>query len=194
MDNAIGITEKVNQITSLGVGLYTQVFSPEVGTLVWSAFVPDLAALEAATDKLNADDGFVSMADEGASLTTGAVDDSLVQIVYGQPDPNRHVEYATVIQAVCANGKVGRGIELGMEIAQRAEKTIGTPVMFVTAVTGTYGGVGWITGHNDIHAVEAAQEALAADTKFTEFVDRETGSVYAAEPELTTQLLYRLIA
>jgi hypothetical protein len=191
---SIGITEKVNQITGLGVNLYSQVFSPEVGTLVWSAFVPDLATLEAASDKLTADDGFISMTDEGSALTTDQLDDSLVQVLHGQPDPNRHVEYATVVQAVCANGSVARGIEVGMEIAQRAERATGTPTMFVASTTGVYGSVGWITGHSDIRAVEAAQGALMADASFGEFVDREAGKVYAEQPNLTTQLLYRQLA
>src|SRR5436190_19102365 len=60
---ATAITEKVNQISGLPVSLFTQVFSPGVGTLVWSTFVPDLATLEAATDKLNTDDGYISMGD-----------------------------------------------------------------------------------------------------------------------------------
>ena len=46
---ATSITEKVNQIVSLNTGLFAQTFSPEVGTLVWSTFVPDLATLEPAT-------------------------------------------------------------------------------------------------------------------------------------------------
>ena len=37
---ATAITEKVNEITGLNVGLYMQTFSPEVGTLSWSTFLP----------------------------------------------------------------------------------------------------------------------------------------------------------
>src|ERR1700760_1812471 len=77
---ATAITEKVNQITSLNVGLYAQVFSPGLGTLAWSPFVPDLATLEAADDKLLVDDGYVSMLDEGAKYDAGGADDALVQI------------------------------------------------------------------------------------------------------------------
>src|SRR5258707_15394309 len=58
---ATGITEKVNQVSGLPVSLFTQVFSPEVCTLVWSTLVPDLATLKAGTDKLNVEDGLVSM-------------------------------------------------------------------------------------------------------------------------------------
>jgi hypothetical protein len=52
MEWALGQTEKVNRITGLPISLYAQVFSPEVGAIGWSTFVPDLATLEAAGDKL----------------------------------------------------------------------------------------------------------------------------------------------
>jgi hypothetical protein len=183
----------VNQITALNVSLYSQVFSPEVGTLVWTAMIPDLEALEAANDKLLADDGYISMIDEGATLLDGSLDDSLAQIVYGQPDPNRQVEYATTVQAVCVPGRFARGVELGIEIAQRVEKITGNPMLFTSTATGQYGGVTWINTHPDIRSLEAEEAALAADTSFGEFVDRETASVYSADA-LPTQLMFRRLA
>lgn len=190
---ATGITEKVNQISGLPISLYTQVFSPEVGTLVWSSFVPDLATLEAATDKLNVDDGYLSMQDAGAKFSLGGADDALLQVVYGEPDPNRPVEYVTTVQTVCASGSVTRGIELGIEIAQRVEKVLGIPGMCITGTTGNYGSVGWITGYADVKELEGAQQKLAADTKFGEFVDKSVRGVYAEEPSATNQLIYRRI-
>jgi hypothetical protein len=190
---ATGITEKVNQVSGLPVSLFTQVFSPEVGTLVWSTFVPDLATLEVATDKLNVDDGFVSMGDAGVKFSLGGADDALAQVVYGEPDPNRPVEYVTTVQSVCASGSVARGIELGVEIAQRVEKVLGIPGMFITGATGNYGTVGWITGYANVKELEAAQQKLAADTKFGEFVDKGVRGVYTEESFATNQLIYRRI-
>jgi hypothetical protein len=51
---SFNITEKVNQISELDVGLWTTVFSPGLGTLVWTANCDDLAILEAPDDKLMA--------------------------------------------------------------------------------------------------------------------------------------------
>ena len=42
---------------------------------------------------------------------------------------------ATTVQTVCASGSLAKGVELGIEIAQRAEKSLGTPVLFATATT-----------------------------------------------------------
>ncbi len=191
---ATGITEKVNQITGLNVGLFALTFSPEVGTLSWSTFVPDLPTLEAANDKLLVDDAYVSMLDAGAKFALGGADDTLLQVVHGEPDPNRQIDYATVVQTTCANGSVAKGVEIGIEIAKRAEKAMSTPTLFGTGVTGNYGSVGWITGHADANALERAQQALVADTKFVEFIDKNVPGVYADEPTASQQLIWRRIA
>jgi len=191
---ATAVTEKVNQITGLEVGLWMQVFSPGFGTVAWSTFVPDLATLEAAGDKLNSDAGYVAMTDEGAAYISTGLDDSLSQIVHGEPDPNRAVEYVAVVQAVCAGGQAANGIGVGVEIAQQAEAVTGLPTMFASNVTGPYGGVGWLTGYENIAAFEAAGDALNRDPAWLQLVDAKAGGVYLEDPALTQQLIYRRIA
>jgi hypothetical protein len=190
---ATGITEKANQITGLNIGLFAPTFSPGVGTLSWSTFVPDLPTIEAANDKLLVDDAYVSMLDAGAKFALGGADDALLQIVHGAPDPSRQIEYATTVQTVCASGSLTKGVELGIEIAQRAEKSLGTPVLFATATTGSYGAVSWISGYADAHALEKSQQALAADAKFAEFVDKSVKGVYVDDPSQTQQRILRRI-
>jgi hypothetical protein len=194
MEWALGQTEKVNRITGLQVSLYMQVYSPEVGSIGWTTFVPDLATLEAAGDKLNVDDDFVSATDKGASLIVGGTDDTLSQVVYGQPDPSRPIEYVTAVHTVCATGNLARGMELGVEIAQRAEKITGTPTLFLADVTGAYGGVGWVSGHENVQALEAAQQKLAGDPSWGKYLDKEIKGTYTDEPSATTQLVYRRLA
>ncbi len=194
MEWALGQTEKVNQITGLQVGLYGQVFSPEVGAIGWSTFVPDLATLEAAGDKLNVDDAFVAAVDQGAAFTVGGADDTLAQVVHGEPDPNRQIEYVTAVRTVLVNGSIARGLEVGVEIAQRAEKITGTPTLFLADVTGTYGGIGWVSGHANVQAMEAAQQALMADSSWVKHIDKEVRGTYAEEPSATTQLIFRRLA
>jgi hypothetical protein len=191
---ALEQTEKVNQITGLQVSLYMQVYSPEVGAIGWSTFVPDLSTLEAAGDKLNADDAFVAAVDKGAAMTVGGAEDSLAQVIYGEPDPSRQIEYVTVVRAVSATGNVAKGMEVGVELAQRAEKIMGTPALFLADVTGNYGGVAWASGYENVQALEAAQQALAGDPSWAQFVDKQTAGVYAEEPSLTTQIIYRRLA
>jgi hypothetical protein len=194
MEWALGQTEKANRITGLQLSLYMQLYSPEVGVIGWSTFVPDLATLEAAGDKLNVDDDFVSATDKGAALLVGGADDSLAQVLYGEPDPNRQVEYVTTVRAVCATGNLARGLELGVELAQRVEKITGIPSLFLADVTGIYGGVGWVSGYANVQEMEAAQQTLAADPSWAKDVDEAVKGTYAEEPSLTTQLIFRRLA
>jgi hypothetical protein len=194
MEWALEQTERANQITDLQVSLYMEVYSPQVGAVGWSTFVPDLAALEAAGDKLTADDSFVAATDKGAAMTVGGASDSLAQVIYGEPDPSRQIEYVTVVRAVCATGNVARGLEAGVELAQRAEKIMSTPSLFLADVTGNFGGVAWASGYENVQALEAAQQSLASDESWAKFVDKATTGVYAEEPSLTTQTIYRRLA
>jgi hypothetical protein len=191
---AAGITEQVNQITGLQVGLFASVFSPEAGTLSWGSFVPDLAAIEAAGDKLQGDAAFQDNVAKGVKLGMGGLDDSLLQVLYGEPDPDATVNYVSSVQSVCANGNFARGVEVGIEIAKRADAATGTSTMFVLGQTGVYGGVGWLTGYPDIQTLEASGQTLNADAKFLEYVDKEAGKAYVGDAGATQQRIWRRIA
>jgi hypothetical protein len=193
MNWATELTEQVNQITALGVRLFTQVWSPELGRLSWACFVPDLSALEAANDKLLADDSFVAKVDQGARFLSGGVDDTLGQILHGTPDPNRNVEYVTAVRAVCAHGNIQRGIEVGMEIAQKAESITGLPTLFMSGATGVYGQVGWATGHENVQSIDAAEAALMGDASWMDLIDNKAGQVYAQAPSPTQVVLRRIM-
>lgn len=54
------ITDRVNQVTDLGFTMHAQVFSADVGELVWAAAVPDLATLEKGVEKLQVDDFYIA--------------------------------------------------------------------------------------------------------------------------------------
>lgn len=191
---ATSITENVAQSTGLAVGLWNQLFSPAVGTLVWTAFVPDLATLEGANDKLLADDAYNDLVERGNEFVIpGSMDDTLGMIVHGEPDPNREVEYVAVVRSTISAGKLARGMGLGVEIAQRAEQITGQPTAFVADSTGNYGGVAWLTGFANATDLERGQQALNTDQSFIELIDTQVAGVYADQPEANTQLLYRRI-
>lgn len=190
---SLKITEKVNQISELEVSLWTTVFSPGVGTLVWTAATEDLAVLEATTDKLAVDDGYISLVDEGAKFASGdPIDDALVQLVLADVDAaNSTPNYASVVRSAMAPGKTVRGIELGVDIAQRAKKITGRPTSFGVVSTGPYGGVEWISLYDSVDELQKADAAIAADASFAQYVDKEASTAYNAG--VTTQTIYRRI-
>lgn len=179
---AAEITEKVNQITEFDAHLWTTVFSPAEGTLVWTTLVENLAVLEASSAKMIADPGYISLVDSGAELASGdPIDDGLLQIVFADPaSADVHAQYATVVQAVLAPGNAVRGVELGVEIAQKAGGIMRTPTSFGVATTGTYGAVEWISVYDSVEKLEQGQQALAADAAFGELLDKEGSKAYMA--------------
>ena len=191
---AVTMTEHAKRVSGLDVGLWGQVWSPEFGRISWTTFVPDLATLAAAGDKLNADAKMAADAAKGAEHTTGGMDDALNNILHGDLDPNApQAEYVTSVATVCASGQLAKAMATGIDIALRAEKITGAATMFAANVTGVYGGVGWLTGFPTIEALEAAEQAVASDADWVKEIDK-AGAVFSADPSVTTQLIHRRFA
>jgi hypothetical protein len=190
---ALNITEKANQISEVPVTLWSRVFSPGVGTLVWTAILEDLAALEATDTKLMADSGYLQLLDQGAAFASGdPVDDQLVSLVVTDRAPEGSPTYASVVQTVLTGGAMAKGIELGAEIAQRVKAITGCRCSFAVAATGQFGGVEWITGYGSIEELERAQQAIQADAGFNKLLDEKASQVYLRGT--TTQTVYRKLA
>jgi hypothetical protein len=188
------ITNRVSQTTGLQVGVWNQVFSPAVGTILWTTMVPDLATLEGATDKLAVDEHYADLVEKGQDYTMpGIVDDVLGVIIRGEPDPNRRNEYVISVRTTILGGKIATGMALGVEIAERVEAITGSPTLFMADATGNYGGVGWATGFANIGDLERAQMAVNGDAKFIELIDDKAKGVYNDTPGEATQVIYRRI-
>ena len=194
MEWVADVTNRVRQTTGLQVGVWNQMFSPAVGTLLWTTVVPDLATLEGAFDKLAVDEDYADLVDKGLDYTMpGMVDDVLGVIISGAPDPDRPNEYAIVARASIVSGQIATGMALGVEIAERVEAITGSPTLFMADATGNYGGVGWATGFANIGDLERAQMAVNGDAKFIELIDDKAKGVYNDEPGTATQVVYRHI-
>ena len=190
---AVEITEKVNQISDLRFGLYTNMFSAGVGTLTWGCLSPDLAALEAVSDKLAADDGFAALSDRGQKFTTGELDDTLLQVVHNEPDASTNPEYIVAVTGLQRPGEFAKGLEVGVKIAEAASRITGARTAFGTSVSGDYGGVAWVTGFENIGAMEAANNALSADESFLKLVDHEASKCFESGLGATVQTIYRRV-
>jgi hypothetical protein len=190
---ALKVTEKVNQISEVPVELWSSVFSPRADTLAWSATVDDLLTLETIDNKLISDSGYVTLVEEGAAHGSGdPIDDALLQFVFADPaTADVAATYATTVQATLAPGGMARGIELGVETAQRAGKISGCPTSFCTSLTGTYGSVEWVSVYSSIEQLQRGQEAIAADADFAQLLDKELSKVYLPG---AVQLAWRKIA
>jgi len=193
LDWALRITEKVNQISETPVTLWSSVFSPRSQSLVWTATVDELLTLETIEGKLMSDSGYIALVGEGATHgSDDPIDDGLLQIVFADPKATEiEATYATTVQATLAPGGSSRGMELGVETAQRAGAITGCPTSFALSVTGPYGSVEWISVYTSVEELQRGQEALGADAEFAQLVDKELSKVYLPG---AIQLAWRKVA
>ena len=189
----LNITEKVNQISELEISLWSTVFSPGLGTLVWTAAVEELAELEATDAKLMADSGYLSLVDEGSKFSSGeAINDGLVQIVYSNDAlAPISAQYAAVVRSQLIPGAMARGVEVGVAIAQRTEALSGGPTIFGLDSTGAYGGVMWASTYGSIEELQTAEAAVNSDPSFVAFIDSDASTCFNAA--VTTQTIYRRV-
>jgi hypothetical protein len=187
------VCAKVRAVTGQEVQLWATVYSPGFGTLSWTAWFEDLAHLETVGDKLQADAAYLDLVDRGADLTEGGLDDGVFQVLHGVPDPARDIHYVTAVEAVVAAGEIARAMGMGVEIAQKAEAITGSPTLFGQSLSGPYGSVGWLTGHEDIAKLEANAQALVADPGWLELIDR-SGGCWLEDAAATQQTIYRRLA
>jgi hypothetical protein len=191
---AVSAQEKAVQITGLQVSLYSRVFSAELGTIVYAVFVPDLPTLEAAMDKLMADNSWHDMLQAGQKyIIPGTVDDRLSQVVHpAEVDQNRHIEYVALVRSTIVQGHMARGGAAGVEIAQRVEKITGVPVTFLSEATGNYGEVSWAVPYSDIAEMERFNQTLYGEQSFISFID-SLGGVFASEGGTTQVVMRRVV-
>ena len=167
------INEKVHQETGLDIHTWGASMSPELGTVVWATVVESLEELEAAQAKLAVSDSFLEMAEKGAHLFAGPLQDGLAQIVTGAFDRSAPLPaYVSVARAVVANGRLSDGMAAGVEIAELATEITGIPTSFLVDATGAYGGCRWNSGVADIGTLDRSQAALMADERWLQLLDR----------------------
>lgn len=171
------------------------VYSAGFGTIAWTSWYEDFVALEASTNAMMADAAYMAKTAEGANWAVpgSPVDDELMELVAGAPDPDANPLYVSAVRAACTGGNMARGVGLGVEIAQRADAATGASTLFMRNVTGPYGGVAWFTGSADGATLKAQNDALAADAGFVEFID-STAGVYADDVDPGQSVLWRRLS
>jgi hypothetical protein len=186
---AAELTERVNRLTDLGVGLWTTRFSPGLGTMAWSTFVPDLVELDRANGKLMADEAFLAEVERGGEIFTEAgMDDSVAQLVHTAGEPVADPRYASIVTSGMAAGGFAKGVEVGIEVAERATRLSGVATSFLVATTGQYGGCAWIAASEGLDELDRGERAVNSDPEFIAYLDEAAAGVY--RPEISTQTIW----
>lgn len=190
--HATHMAEYVTQTNGVPVSLWTTVYSPNAGTLVFTASVPDMTALEAAMDKLMVDDGYHNLVEEGMPyFIPGTLQDRLVTIVHPieiSPERQRAVNYLRTIRSNAVVSRIADAVEVGVQIATRAEELTGSPALFGVEETGPFVGVLWAYGYADAAEADRFNAQVATDPGLGELLGR-TKDLFIAGASART--LYR---
>jgi hypothetical protein len=165
------VAGRVREVTGHEIFAWTTVFSPAVGTVMWSARVEHLSELEIANDKMATDTGLMDFVEQADDLFVGPLTDSLVQVLHGTPDSSP-MSYIQVVQAVCAPGKLSGAMAFGSEVADAVTRVTGRSCLFCASLTGEWGGVGYIMGAPDADAMQQATDAWYSDADAIAMLDR----------------------
>jgi hypothetical protein len=179
---------KASEIIGSPVFVWTSIFSPTTGTVMWSMRVDSLEELLTAGDALAADDEFDEWSRNSDALFSGPFSDVVSQVIHGEPT-GPPAPFISVVTGTCANGALSEGMALGVEIAEMATSLTSNTTMFLASLFGDYGAVGWLTGAADLATLEADNATLSADADWLKLVDR-AGHAFA--PGVTGTLLRRL--
>jgi hypothetical protein len=185
---AIEVGQRVSQIIEPTVFTWSTIFGPEPLTVMWSARVEHLAEIVAADDALAADEAFNEWAEQHNDLFASPLVGVVSQVVHGAPT-GEPKSFLVVTRAVAANGALGEAMAVGVELAETLTRLSGHETMFITPVSGEYGGAGWIVGADSLDEVEAVNATLAGSDEWLKLVDR-AGHCYA--PGATTTMMRRL--
>jgi hypothetical protein len=185
---AVEAASRVREVTGLTIWVWSPVLSRDISSVAWTTRVEHLDELEAADSKVMASTELGDWLEQNDALFTGPLDDTVTQVLYGTPsdEPSAYVQVA---RAVCANGSVTEAMGFGAEIAEAASRITGLQTMFGAGLTGSFGGIVWITGAPDLAAVETANDALAANDEWGKLVDR---AGHAFQPGVAVSLRRRL--
>ncbi len=185
---AIEVGQQAGQIIGRPVFTWSTIFGPEPLTVMWTARVEHLAEVLAADDALAADDGFNEWAEQNNALFASPLVGVVSQVVHGAPT-GEPKPFIALTRGVAANGAFSEAMATGVELAETFTRLTGQETLFITSVTGDYGGAAWIVAADNLDEVEAANATLAASDEWRKLVDR-AGHCYT--PGTTTTMLRRL--
>jgi len=178
IDWAARITEKVNALSPTPVALWTPRFSASARTLSWTTVVEDLAQIEDLDAKTMADEGYVTLVDEGAAYASAdPVDDTLGRLLVADAE-GADGAFSRVVTANLQPGRLSEGVELGIEIAARAKALTGASSSFALSETGGYGSVAFFALYPTVEALQKGNEALSGDEGFRRFIDERGADVF----------------
>jgi hypothetical protein len=192
LEFCVEIAGYVSKATGLEVVPWMTLYGAPVGTVSWSCRVDSLAQMGAAQDTLAGDQHYVrKVAKASDDLFEGHAEDTIGQFVAMAGSGDVIPQYATVVTAQCASGRIADAMAWGVDMHTRVNKLTGLDGSFLRSLFGPWASVAWISLADSLDAVEAGEAATAADDGYLEQIDAG-GDLFT--PGTATQRLLRRLA
>lgn len=181
--------------TALGVpvNVWTTSLSPALGTVVWTSFWTDLAAMEKAFAKLGEDPAYLGLAATASEHLAAGVDDALWKIINPPTEmADEEPRYVGTVQAILAPGSAASGVAAGLALCDKFNAVTGSNLLFAQRLTGTFGGVQWFSSYANLGEFQEAQEKLAADASWAQAMD-SGAKHFSADAGATQSVLWQRV-
>lgn len=168
---AVDVAAHVSGVTGLEVAPWQVEYGAPLTTFSWTTTVESHAEMGRAKTKLLADPGYLEMVAAGAELFEGPIEDFLVEILATAGDGGHRGNYASMVTAQCAAGKIGDAMAFGVDILNLVSGITGRDGVFSRSMYGPWATVGWITLAGSLDEIDAANAAMSADPGYLAKVD-----------------------
>jgi hypothetical protein len=169
---AADLAQHAASTIGLEVVPWTAVYGLPLGTVVYSVQVESQAAMAAALTTLAADDGYRRRIEEsGSTLYTGPGEDAIGEVMSLAGPGGTVGNFASVVLAQCAPGRIGEATAWGVDILSHASKLTGLDGAFVRGLYGPWATLAWISLAETMDEVDGAVACLTADATYIERID-----------------------
>ena len=172
---AVEIAATVSSITGKEVSVWQGEYGVPLSSISWTTTAESHAEMGANREKLLADPGYLDTLQAGSRLFEGDAQDGLVDIVATAGSGGHKGDFASMVTAECAPGKIGEAMTWGVEIMTHVAEVTGRDGLFGRTMYGPWGQVGWISLASSLDEVDAAGAALSNDPDYVTKLDGSGG-------------------
>ena len=166
---AVEVAALVTKITGREVNTFTGIYGVPQGSIMWSARAESHADLQAVTEKLMVDQGYLDMLQSMQGMFMTPAEDQFSRVIT-DPIAAATSRFYGITRAVMASGKYGPAMEFGVEISNYMGKALNTQSSFVKSGYGAFAGVAWILGFASVEDIDRFDDFQMSDAGYLEMV------------------------
>jgi hypothetical protein len=168
---SVEVAALVTKITGREVNTFTGIYGVPSGSVMWSARAESHADLQAVTEKLMVDQGYLDMLQSMQGLYMTPAEDQFSRVIT-DPVAAATSRFYGITRALMAAGKYGPAMEFGVEISNYMGKALGTQSSFVKSGYGAFAGVAWILGLDSAEDIDRFDDFQMSDAGYLKLVEK----------------------